>query len=259
MKLESEIALEFFFWGLETFSRRDCGLILAGFRECPSGRQLDRLLDRWRQQQLVTRSGRGQTAQFTITDRGRSRVRVFDPGRAWAAPWDGKWRVFSFDLPTQRRKDRTTLWRALRSAKLGYLQRSVWVWPHEVERILLDVVKAHGIPECFCGFEASRLFLCHDHEIVATAWDFEEIDRRQAAYRHHLVANTTSLNRARSLSDLARIARVEREAYQHAFSLDPLLPRSLWPRSYDGPAVEKRHLTFHACLRRRLHELGGPL
>jgi DNA-binding transcriptional regulator PaaX len=256
MKLEFEIALEFFFWGLETFSRRDCGLILAGYRVTQSERRLERLLDRWRQQRLVTQTGRGKAAQFTITDAGRKRVSELALGRAWDTAWDGKWRVFSFDLPTERRKDRTTLWRSLRAAKFGYLQRSVWVWPHEVESTLLGIVRARGIPECFCGFEVSRLFLCSTGEVVATAWDFEEIARRHGAYLKHAVANLTSLNRAQDLNGLARVARAERDAYRFAFSVDPLLPRALWPKSYQGPIVEERHGIFRASLRRRLRELG---
>ncbi|MBM3859592.1 MAG: hypothetical protein FJ395_08080 [Verrucomicrobia bacterium] len=258
MRLECEIALEFFFWGLEVFSRRDCGLILAGFRDTPGGRNLDQLLDRWRQQQLVSRHGRGRNAHFTITERGRARVRVFDPNRHWTKPWDGKWRVFSFDLPTDRRKDRTRLWRALHNAKLGCLQYSVWVWPHEVEPLLRETIQAQGIPECFCGFEASRLFLCDDAEVVVTAWDFKEIGRRHTTYLRHLVANPSSVKRARDLTELARLARIEREAYQYAFSLDPLLPRELWPRSYSGADVEERHQTFRAMLRRRLLDLHTP-
>jgi DNA-binding transcriptional regulator PaaX len=255
MKLEFEIALGFFFWGLETFSRRDCGLILAGYRDTPGGRRLDQLLERWRRQQLITRHGRGKTAEFTITERGRSLVPVFEPHRAWNKPWDSKWRVFSFDLPADRRKDRTKLWRALHDAKLGCLQHSVWIWPHEVEALLREVIQARGIPECFCGFEASRLFLCDHAEVAATAWDFDEISRRHATYLRHLVANPSALLRARDLTELARFARIEHDAYRYAFSRDPLMPRVLWPKSYSGAAVEERHQNFCAVLQRRLHEL----
>jgi DNA-binding transcriptional regulator PaaX len=256
MKLEIEIALEFFLWGLEVFSRRDCGLILAGFRSCSNERELDRLLERWREQRLVQQHGRGKTARFSITDAGRKRLPVSEPGRHWDLAWDGKWRVFSFDLPTSRRRDRSNLWRALRAAKFGLLQRSVWVWPHEVEPILRDIIQARGIPECFCGFEVSRLFLCDDKELVVTAWDFDEINRQHQSCLQHAVANTASLNRAANLQELARIARIEHDAYQYAFSFDPLLPRPLWPKSYRGPAVEERHAAFRACLRRRLRELA---
>jgi DNA-binding transcriptional regulator PaaX len=216
---------------------------------------LDRLLERWQHERWIAREGRGKNARFTITDLGRARLPVFDPGREWAKSWDGKWRVFSFDLAADRRKDRTRLWRALHNAKLGCLQHSVWVWPHEVESLLREVIQTQGIPECFCGFEASRLFLCDDTEVASSAWDFKEIGRRHATYLQHLVANTASLKRARDLRELARVARIERDAYQYAFFLDPLLPRSLWPRSYTGLAVEERHQTFRASLRRRLYEL----
>ncbi len=256
MRLEIEIALEFFLWGLEAFSRRDCGLILAGYRSCPREQELDRLLERWRQQRLVQQHGRGKTAHFSITDAGRKRLPVWEPERHWDLAWDGKWRVFSFDLPTSRRRDRSNLWRALRAAKFGLLQRSVWVWPHEVETILQDIIRARGIPECFCGFEVSRLFLCDDKELVATSWNFDEINRQHQSYLQHAVANTTSLNRAADLQQLAHIARIERDAYQHAFSFDPFLPRPLWPKSYRGPAVEERHSAFRACLCRRLRKLA---
>jgi len=255
MKLEYEIALEFFLWGVEVFSRRDCGLILAGFRHTTSERHLEQLLERWRRQQLVTRHGRGRNAEFTITDRGRERVGVFNPHRPWSAPWDGKWRVFSFDLPSDRRKDRTRLWRALHNAKLGCLQHSVWVWPHDVETLLRETIQAQGIPECFCGFEANRLFLCNNAEVVVTAWNFEEITHRHDTYLHHQVATPASLNRARDLTELAHVARIERDAYQYAFSLDPMLPRILWPEHYTGVLVEERHQHFRATLQRRLQEL----
>jgi phenylacetic acid degradation operon negative regulatory protein len=213
------------------------------------------LLDRLRQQKLLEQMGRGRAAEFRITDLGRRRVRVHRPADQWGRPWDGKWRAFLFDLPVQRRRDRLVLWRALRDAKLGLLQRSVWIWPHEVEPFLMEVIEAHGIPECFCGFEVSRLFLCDNAEAVATAWDCDEIAQAHETYLQHAVANVSSLDAAEDLGRLARIARVERDAYQYAFALDPLLPRLLWPKGYKGPRVEQRHQAFRARLAARALEL----
>lgn len=257
MKLQYEILLECFFWGLETFSRRDCGLILAGFRHTAADHRLDKLLDRLREQGFVERRGRGADATFTITDRGRQRVRVADPHAHWNRPWDGKWRVFSFDLPVIRRRDRIVLWRALRDHKIGLLQRSVWVWPHEIESLLSKIIQAHGIPECFCGFEASRLFLCDNAEVVSTAWNWKEIAHQHETYLKHDVIHPSSLRRAADLAAVARLARIARDAYQNAFCFDPLLPRALWPKSYQGPTVEERCQDFQARLRRRVRELAS--
>jgi DNA-binding transcriptional regulator PaaX len=257
MKLHYEILLECFLWGLETFSRRDCGLILAGFRHTPGDHRLDKLLDRLREQGFVEQRGRGANATFTITDLGRQRVRVADPHPHWNRAWDGRWRVFSFDLPVIRRRDRIVLWRALRDRKIGLLQRSVWLWPHEIEPFLNEILQAHGIPECFCGFEAGRLFLCDNAEVVATAWNWKEIARQHGTYLNHDAIHPSSLSRAGDLAAVARLARIARDAYQYAFSFDPLLPRALWPKSYQGPAVEERRQNFHARLRRRVQELAS--
>ena len=50
--------------------------------------------------------------------------------------------MFSYDLPETRRNDRAQLWRALRARKLGLLQLSMWVWPHEVEEAIATELSA---------------------------------------------------------------------------------------------------------------------
>jgi phenylacetic acid degradation operon negative regulatory protein len=257
MKIDYEKVLDFFFWGLEVFSRRDCGLILAGYRICDSEKRANQMLSRLRQQHWIEQQGRGATARFRITGAGRRVATALSPDQHWNKPWDGNWRVFSYDLPELRRTDRVVLWRELRARKLGLLQRSVWVWPHDVEALLMEVVEAHGIPECFCGFESHRLFLCADSEVVTSAWDFEEIARRHESYLDRLVARLDSVRAAKDLPAVARTARAERDAYDYAFSLDPLLPRRLWPKSYKGPVVEQRHQRFRADLRARAAELAS--
>jgi DNA-binding transcriptional regulator PaaX len=257
MKIDYAEVLEFFLYGLELATRRDCGLVLAGYRMCDSDRRAGQLLERLERQQLLQRDGRGAKARFRITAEGLRRITVLQPERLWNEPWDRRWRVFSYDLPEVQRKDRVRLWKALHTRKLGLLHRSVWVWPRPVEPVLQEILKAEGIAECFCGFEAVRVFLCTDAEVVATAWDFEEIGKRQQAYLQHQGANTRALAAARDLEQLARTVRAERLAYQSAFSLDPLLPRDLCPAAYRGFAVQEQHERFRRQLPARTAELAG--
>ena len=118
-----------------------------------------------------------------------------------------------------------------------------------------SIVEAQGIPECFCGFEASRLFLCRHPEVVASAWDFAEIGRDHDRYLKHLVVSPAAATRAGDLAAVSRLARVEREAYAEAFGGDPLLPRALWPTGYKGEAVVTRHQQFLAALQARVRSL----
>lgn len=254
MRLETEIALQFALGLLETFSRRDFAMVLAGVRHTSSGQSYDRLLDRWRRQHLLSVTGRGAKARFRIADRARERIPTPDPVSAWDRRWDGKWRVFSFDLPECRRRDRLRLWRHLREARFGLLQRSVWIWPHDAERDLRAIVEVQGIPECFCGLECGRLFLCDVTELVASSWDWKRIAHDHEAYLHREAGKTETLRRLDGVGDVARAVQRETAAYRAAFFRDPLLPRSLWPESYQGLAVQQQHESSMAVLRERIRK-----
>jgi phenylacetic acid degradation operon negative regulatory protein len=257
MRLEVEIALLFALDMLETFSRQDFGLVLTGVRKTSTGRELDRILDRWRQQQIITRIGRGRNVQFRITDKASGRVHGLNPSFEWDRGWDGKWRVFSFDLPLRDRKERMRLWRHLHGSRFGFLQRSVWIWPHDVESSLRDMVEAHGIPECFCGFEVGRLFLCENPEVVASAWDWKQIKQAHDAYLRQGTDRLRALSKTDHLQSLLRIAQLEHCAYREAFRRDPLLPRVLWPDPYLGTAVQNRHNEIQTVLRDRIRQATG--
>jgi DNA-binding transcriptional regulator PaaX len=238
----------------EVLSRPTLHNLLGGYNEYTEQRRAERLIQRLQRQKLISRTGKRRDA-FTITADGHLRRRAPDPTAAWRRSWDGAWRVLTFDLPEVRRKDRKRLWQALRARKLGLLQRSVWIWPHELQPILREIMEVEGLPECFCGFNATSLFLCTTAEVVRTAWNWKEIGRRHQRYLQHLVANEQSLQSACDLSSLAAVARIERRAYEDAFLFDPLLPQTLWPSDYNGDAVQARHEAFRRLLRQRFHRL----
>lgn len=50
--------------------------------------------------------------------------------------WDGKWRVLIFDIPENRRFDRTSIRQALISIGFMRLQDSVWIYPYSCESII---------------------------------------------------------------------------------------------------------------------------
>jgi phenylacetic acid degradation operon negative regulatory protein len=248
--------LDLFCWGMDQFRQPTLANLLAGYEQYAHHREAAKAIARLRAQQLVERHGRGQDATFTITAKGWQRTRVTAPATHWNAPWDNAWRVVTFDLPEKRRRDRERLWAALRSRKLGFLQRSVWIWPHDLQPMLHEIITINGLPECFCGFKVTDLFLCTNAEIVATAWDWEEINRRHRAYRRRTTGTASELKRAASLAALTRLARSERAAYSFAFSLDPLLPLPLWPDRYAGLACDQDHQEFRHHLQSRLQALA---
>jgi len=251
----AEELLEFLLWGLEGLMRPSLSRALAG-PPVSGYRTQRRAMCRLMQDGLVETTGRGRKASFRITAKGRQVAEGENPRDHWSRSWDGRWRVFSFDVPERRRADRRALYWALRERKFGLLQRSVWVWPHDVAATLEEIVEAKGIPECFVGFEASRLFLSDHWEIVASAWDFELIGRCHERYVREGTDYRQGLARAESWPAVTRLARTERAAYREAFRVDPWLPRELWPRNYRGEQVHGQHEIFRGLLAKRLRQLA---
>ncbi|MBM3861056.1 MAG: hypothetical protein FJ395_15610 [Verrucomicrobia bacterium] len=249
--------LDLFCWGMEKLTRPTLSNLLSGYEEYEHRYGASRAIWRLERERWIQRTRSGKQIVFTLTVDGRQRAPVCEPQQDWSRPWDGAWRVVTFDLPETQRKERKRLWQALRARKFGLLQRSVWVWPHDVHGILEDMIEIEGLPECFCGFQANRLFLCTHAEVVSAAWDWKEINQRHQHHLQRLTGTEAELRNATSLAELSKAARCERRAYQYAFSFDPLLPRPLLPKSYAGGRVEEEHRAFRRHLGRRLHELGA--
>ena len=249
--------LDVFCWGVATVGRPLLTALLQGYAEEDHRCASVRLVQQLRQQKLIAARGRGARAEFSLTAQGRQRVRREDPEPHWQQAWDGAWRVVTFDLPETRRLDRKRLWQALRAHRFGFLQRSVWVWPHDVTRMLREIIKVEGVPECFCGFKATQLFLCTDAEIVSSAWEWTAIGLRQQQYLRQLPGLETGCRAARDPARLGTLARTEQQAYEQATVWDPLLPQALWPTGYQGRLLHQRHLHWRTLLCGRLSQMTG--
>ena len=55
--------------------------------------------------------------------------------------WNGKWWAIIFDIPEANRKERAFLRRELKLIGLKELQKSVWIFPFNIERELLVLLK----------------------------------------------------------------------------------------------------------------------
>jgi DNA-binding transcriptional regulator PaaX len=255
--VDCEEVLEALGWLFDKLSRPTLGNWLSGYAGYSHHDSHRRLLARMEQKKLLRSSRSGKEMKFAITDTGWAHLRDSDPECGWRRPWDGCWRAITFDVPEKRRRDRELLWKALRARKLGFLQRSIWVWPHELQPIVKELIRVEGVPECFFGFTTREVWLCRDAEIVAGSWDWEEIGRRQRAYLEHPAARHRALEAAGNLEKLAQAARAEWRSYNVAFSLDPLLPQRLLPPSYAGRAVQERHAAFRHFLARQWSRLSS--
>lgn len=170
-----------------------------------------------------------------------------DPLACWARPWDGRWRIVLFDLPSDRMALRIKLHRLLRARQFGYLQGSVWLTPDPVEDMTVVVGTQPFDPESLIIFEGRPASGDSDASIVAGAWDFVEINRRYERYLEVLRAAPRSAVSSAAGRD-RRVAWLRREhaAWRQAVAIDPLLPLSLLPAQYKGREAWAARCNLHA-------------
>jgi phenylacetic acid degradation operon negative regulatory protein len=210
--------------------------ILGGYESWEYREGLGRHVRRLQQRQLLRTSRRPGDRTLQLTDRGRLLALggrdLFDH---WRRPWDGKWRMLMFDLPTRRQAARVKLIRWLRHHQFGFLQNSVWIHPDPVPQLRETLKEWADDAETATVMEATCAPGYSNAAIVEGAWDFEEINERYEDYVQ-VGAEASQLQRkaGNPPETLARWLRQERAAWLHAVSLDPLLPQALLPPGYLG-------------------------
>jgi phenylacetic acid degradation operon negative regulatory protein len=192
-----------------------------------------------------------------LTDSGRLHaLGGRDPRAQWARPWDRRWRLVIFDVPTRQNSARCRLRRYLRHRHFGYLQNSVWISPDPLteERDLLARSKTDV--ESLIFMEAHPCAGESDAQIVAGAWDFTRINQEYARYREVLKLRPTSEHHGELAARALQVwIRNERIAWLNAVDLDPLLPEALWPKGYAGRQAWDARLKTLPQVRRQLERL----
>ncbi len=78
----------------------------------------------------LTRKGRIEIIKTIIKEKKNKKVK-----------WDGKWRAIIFDIPELNRRERAFLRNELRWMGFRKLQDSIWIFPYNIEKELLSLLK----------------------------------------------------------------------------------------------------------------------
>ncbi len=157
------------------------------------------------------------------------------PDQAWAREWDGQWRLLTFDIPRKAAKARHRFWRWLRENHFGRLQGSVWVSPDPVS-LIESVAKQAGFePSNVLVFTGSATAGLGPRQIASKAWAFADINECHRRYRE-FAENMAGRIRGEPLSfiRLGEILEQDHHLWWCSMRLDPLLPKTLLPRPYEG-------------------------
>jgi len=232
-------------WTSDTLSRQTWRNLTESFEGWAYRNGLLRQLQRLEKRHLLEHRPAAPGGRLLrLTEAGRLHaLGGRDPVACWNRPWDGHWRLVLFDVPESHNSVRDRLRRYLQARGFGYLQNSVWITPDPVneERALLadgpvDVGSLILLEARPCAGE-------RDEEIVAGAWNFDDINARYAACQAVLARRPRSrVNSSTMASAFHRWFRDERETWLEATLKDPFLPKSLLPPGYIGREVWRQRL-----------------
>ncbi len=237
MNRKTEGFLNLLLWSADIMARPTFRNLTDSYESWAYGNRVSKQASRLERRQLLERDATAPDDRlYRLTAQGRLHVLGGrDPEAQWARPWDGRWRLVLFDVPTGQNAQRERLRRYLRDKGFGYLQNSVWIRPDPLalERVILGGGKINV--ESLILLEARPCAGESDAEIVAGAWDFERINRRYARHLKVLADRPGGalLNDAAAKA-LLRWAAAEREAWLDAVTNDPLLPGRILPSDYLG-------------------------
>ena len=180
-----------------------------------------------------------------LTSSGRSLIDGdLDPESAWNEPWDGKWRLLSFDLPRHADSQRRALREWLEKLRFGGLQGSVWItprslgnWTEALSGFKIDPRAVVFMTGDFGGANRSERY-------IMKAWDYRGINDRYKTYLNYIASGVPDIISAESFTEWFQ---KESHLWRQAFESDPLLPYDLMPSklksTYHGPkalAARKR-------------------
>ncbi len=229
---------------------RNADKLLQELSRFGEARNLRALVDRG----LVEAGGPATNDVLRLTELGHM---VFEGGRnpeqAWKRPWDGQWRLLTFDLPRSEGEARTRFWRWLKANHFGRLQGSVWITPDPVPAIEATASEAGFDPSAVLIFTGQAAGNLSPQEIAATAWDFSSIDNHYRRYET-FARNALATVSRKSLPPerFPGILDEDRRLWWKSLRRDPLLPESLLPDHYQAVQAWELRRKLHKALFRSL-------
>ena len=193
---------------------------------------------------LVHRTG-GETA-LALSPNVEKRLRAAHrPRRFWKRRWRGRWYVLVYDVPEKNRVYRDVLRGFLREQRMGCLQRSVYVAPDDIRPQYDDLLHGADVGAYACLFESNTVLGQEPGEIVARAWDMDELCIHQTAYVDLCAKNLSKVAAGDfDRASLELLVREEMAVYVAVMANDPLLPQALLPPDYRGIDAYEIHCAF---------------
>lgn len=197
----------------------------------------------------------GNKSYYSVTAQGKRRV---DDGvkRVYSAPnpaWDGKWRVFSYSFPEEKRELRNEIRKELTWTGFGMISNSIWISPNPLEDQVMAMIHNYQIEENTVLFNTSEVLSHSSGGIIEKAWDFGQVSENYKGFIDMFSSRFEELREKALNNTLAdEECFIERTNIVHEYRKflfqDPGFPRDLLPDDWIGAKARELFWNIHQLI-----------
>ncbi|MFE4977596.1 transcriptional regulator [Kitasatospora sp. NPDC056651] len=213
---------------------------------------------------VLRQEGRGRKGRLVLTDAGRLRsdadarfIALAYAQDAGLAPWDGRWRLYTFSVPERRRSERDALRTALTRLGAVPLAPGAYVSPHDLLDELTEEASEATVGSYLITAEATRLTgpgFTDPASTAALLWPPAETAEAYRPLADALAEEPLGPDRG-SVELVATGLRLA-EAFTHALERDPLLPPELRPAPWPPSRIRRDFGEAWTAIRGRTPDLS---
>jgi len=211
-------------------------------------------ISRMTRQGWLLPSRQGNRAFYAVTPHGRRRIEELSPRIYGAAPpWDGKWRMLTYNVRESSRERRDKLRKDLTVLGWAPLSASTWISPMNALEAAREAAEINGILGEIELFVSKNEGPRTDRELLEYCWNLPQIAQ---AYRGFLEHYAPRLER-----ELAKAALTDEDAFVERLRLvydfrkfaylDPGLPTELLPADWPGIQAASLFRNYYEAIRKK--------
>jgi len=198
----------------------------------------------------------GRESYYSLSREGNKKMLA---GKNWALdkkhkPWDGKWRLLSYNVPEHVRHLRDTLRQELLCLGYGSLGSSLWISPYNHHKELMKFFSKIRAKEYVEAFEAHYSGPRANQKLAQKAWDIHGLEKR---YQKFVKEYSTVLSAYKN-AIRKRVEIDPKECFALRFRMtaefinialdEPMLPLKLLPAHWTGLRAKEIYLEFWKIL-----------
>lgn len=183
----------------------------------------------------------GNKSFYFLTKRGVERMdeaanRIF---KLKPDNWDGKWRMFIYSIPEEKRNIRDELRKELVWSGFGTISTSCWISPIDLTKQVYALMDKYDIHEHVHYFITEYEGPHENQRLVQECWDLSEInskyDRFIASYSQKYVIDKNKIQKGEMTEAECFVERTKLvHEYRKFLFFDPGLPEELLPEKWLG-------------------------